>query len=84
MDFYLSQRYGYSGGNIFKVLAAKQNIIYYGAAQYASNTIASLPTAPSTRGETCIFNSNGYPYIMLSTNGAIGSTAWTGTNKLGW
>lgn len=50
-----------------------------------SNTLATWPTIPPTPGACAMVNSNGYPFMLLSTNGAGGGSAtWTGTNKLGW
>jgi lysophospholipase L1-like esterase len=42
------------------------------------------PSIPPFRGAASIWVSNGYPWMLVSTNGGIGSTTWTGTNKLGW
>lgn len=50
----------------------------------SSNSLASWPAAPASVGACAIVNSNGYPYILLSTNGGVGSATWTATNKLGW
>jgi hypothetical protein len=62
------------------------NSVPFVAGYYAvsSNSLSLWPTAPRTRGDAAIVSSNGYPYILLSTNGTGGSTTWTGTNKLGW
>jgi hypothetical protein len=53
--------------------------------QVKSNLLATWPTAPTASGACAIVNSNGFPYMLLSTNGGGGGSAtWTGTNKLGW
>jgi hypothetical protein len=49
-----------------------------------TNSLSSWPKAPATVGASAIVSSNGFPFILLSTNGAAGSATWTGTNKLGW
>lgn len=50
-----------------------------------TNAIANWPTAPVYPGAAWTGSSNGYPYILLSTNGGGGGSAtWTATNKLGW
>jgi hypothetical protein len=49
-----------------------------------SNALALWPTAPVTRGDSYIGSSNGFLYLLISTNGATGSATWTATNKLGW
>ena len=53
--------------------------------EIASNSLAAWPSAPMYAGACAIVNSNGYPYMLLTTNGVGGgSAAWTGTNRLGW
>jgi len=50
-----------------------------------SNTPAAWPAAPLYPGATDVVNSNGLPYLRLSTNGSGGVTErWTATNRLGW
>jgi len=50
-----------------------------------SNTPAAWPVAPPYAGASDIVNSNGLPYLRLSTNGSGGVTSqWTKTNRLGW
>jgi hypothetical protein len=50
-----------------------------------SNAPAFWPAAPLSPGAFALVCSNGFPYILLSTNGnSGGSAAWTGTNKFGW
>jgi hypothetical protein len=44
-----------------------------------------IPTAPFNAGDSILAVSNGFPYMVLSTNGSGGvSASWTGTNKVGW
>jgi alpha-galactosidase len=51
----------------------------------STDAMSSWPVAPAKPGDFATVNSNGYPYMLLSTNGSGGfSATWTGTNKLGW
>ena len=50
-----------------------------------SNTPAAWPVAPPYPGASDVVNSNGLPYLRLSTNGSGGvGDQWTATNRLGW
>jgi len=49
-----------------------------------TNALTSWPPIPPFPGACLVVLSNSYPYMLLSTNGATGSAAWTGTNKIGW
>jgi parallel beta-helix repeat protein len=50
-----------------------------------SNTPAAWPVAPPYPGASDVVNSNGLPYLRLSTNGHGGVTGqWTATNRFGW
>lgn len=56
-----------------------------GVVVVSTNAIAQWPPAPYLPGECALVNSNGFPYILLSTNGdGGGSETWTATNQLGW
>lgn len=46
---------------------------------FPTNALSSWPTAPRTRGEAYIGNSNGVVYILTSGPGAL---SWSATNKL--
>lgn len=53
--------------------------------QYATNSLDDWPAAPHSPGAFAVVNSNGFGYILLSTNGGGGGSAtWTGTNQFGW
>ncbi len=53
--------------------------------QISSNAISAWPPAPYLPGAVALVVSNGYPYLLLSTNGnGDGSATWTGTNQFGW
>ncbi len=53
--------------------------------QILSNSMSSWPAFPAAPGAYCPVNSNGFPYVLVSTNGSGGgSSTWTGTNKYGW
>lgn len=56
------------------------NFLYTNIITIVSNTTASWPAAPTRPGDAVIVSSNGYPYILLSTN----SATWNFTNRLGW
>lgn len=63
----------------------KTNSFYVKGLTVVSNYINQWPTVPHTPGDAQFVNSNGYPYILLSTNGGGGGAAtWTATNKIGW
>ncbi len=51
---------------------------------FSTNAQATWPKVPPAGGGFAIVSSNGYPYMLLSTNLGVGSNVWTGTNKLGW
>lgn len=70
--------------NTFNIRASAGEYHNSGSLMIASNSLANWPTAPKVRGDVAFVNSNGYPYILLSTNGIIGSATWTATNKIGW
>lgn len=61
------------------------NIQLKGASQFIAAGGAAWPAAPAAAGACAIVSSNGYPFMLLSTNGGGGvSSVWTGTNKIGW
>jgi len=72
--------------NIQKTLNLGQLLTLTNSLTIRSNTAAlAIPSAPTQNGDCFVWNSNGYPYMILSTNGSGGgSSSWTGTNKLGW
>jgi hypothetical protein len=76
--------YGATDPGANNLLLSSGNVTVIGNFQQASNALSAWPTAPATRGGFAIVSSNGYPWILLSTNGGIGSTSWTATNKFGW
>lgn len=73
------------GGNaVFQVSSSGNNFLS-GGLQVNSNLLSAWPATPNTRGACAVVNSNGFPFMLLSTNGTGGGSAtWTGTNKLGW
>jgi hypothetical protein len=86
-----AQHYFYSGNSVVdcimdpvKGLEVVADIQADKAIDILTNALSTWPTAPRARGASAIVSSNGYPYILLSTNGGVGSASWTGTNKLGW
>lgn len=78
----------YGGGaypGVLKLRVGNDGILSPQPVFIASN---GYPAAPISRGDCAIWVSNGYPFILLTTN-AIGGVAgaaavWTGTNRLGW
>lgn len=82
------QRLVWTNGIEYQVSATNtfwsQNIRATTSFGVISNSMSLWPTAPAFPGGCAIVNSNGYPYILLSTNGSVGSATWTATNKFGW
>lgn len=60
------------------------NIVMTQSAYIFSNAPSAWPATPISTNDACIVMSNGWPYMLLTTNCPSGSKVWTGTNKLGW
>ena len=75
------------GGNVMinTNLVVQGITLHSNIVEVLSNSLAMWPAAPAYAGAYALVNSNGYPFILLSTNGnGGGSASWTGTNKLSW
>jgi hypothetical protein len=68
------------------IIITNDSVVFdQGSIQVSTNTEASWPPAPYLPGAFAFVNSNGFPYMLLSTNGAGGGSAtWTATNAFGW
>lgn len=69
--------------NVFDLRAGKPGTLAYSIV--SSNALLNWPPRPSRPGDVAFVNSNGFPYVLLSTNGnGGGSPLWTSTNRFGW
>src|SRR5262249_33321551 len=62
--------------NVFNLRTGRPGTLAY--SMVSSNAILDWPLQPSRPGDVALVNSNGFPYMLLSTNGSGGgSSVWT-------